>query len=488
MSEELADVLPNTAQANFDGSIAGLKQMEEQLRGDREEMQRVIDERIAGIEESINERMAPLQQQIRQLQKEVAPDTCSSSSVTGAFNNRAPGTCSSSSVTGALNNLAARLRIAQREKEQFDFIGADAALVGLAHALGTSSTRQGSRTQRRPQLTLVKRDAAQAFVTTHSGFELRDNYVHHGPSGRKWPAWRLDLTSNFVRSRKYKFQFANTAKTDALNVPRVSMAQLLLPPPDLERRLLAIGKAITVQYNLSRLLGKECYTLAIASKAASKCLDVSARSTIDFVRRLANRSRHEDLLDVCVPKTPVATIIIPAPVTPPCSLVPTRRQFDEDVVKGTTDFAQGAPAFTAADTNEQTIDCFMEDHKAEQLLGMSINEFVGDFVRFTNLISQPDLNGCLGETLDYCEKKRFSVRVLGRVSAISVKPANLAIRRDGKSLNPKFHQCPLCLCGDQHDIEGVCCYCRAPPAPRIAALRSKAPDCDYFKFPDHIHV
>jgi len=109
--------------------------------------------------------------------------------------------------------------------------------------------------------------------------------------------------------------------------------------------------------------------------------------------------------------------------------------------------------------------------------------FSGEFVRFTNLVSRPDLNGCLGEIIDYRkEQKRFSVRVLGQPWPIFVKPTSLAVRKDGMTSNPVFHQCPVCQRGEHEHIERYCSYCRASASERVSALRSRMPDCDYFTF------
>ena len=137
---------------------------------------RVVTEKL---EARLDDSFAPLQQQISQLKEEFAIAGRSRRCVPVL----SPVTCKSAATRG-LNNLVATLRIAHRSGEQHDYVGADAALVGLALAMSSSNARQGKRSHRRPPLTVCKREAAEAFVRHHDHFELCETYIHHTLSGR----------------------------------------------------------------------------------------------------------------------------------------------------------------------------------------------------------------------------------------------------------------------------------------------------------------
>jgi len=125
----------------------------------------------------------------------------------------------------------------------------------------------------------------------------------------------------------------------------------------------------------------------------------------------------------------------------------------------------------------------LDDMAESQDSKMLIEDFVGDFIRFTNLATRSEMNGRLGLIVDYHkDRDRFSVRMLGQERVILVKPINLAVRAGGSSLNPVYHQCPICKVGEAHDIQQDCCYCRATSSSRIAGLRKSLPHCDFLVF------
>jgi len=113
--------------------------------------------------------------------------------------------------------------------------------------------------------------------------------------------------------------------------------------------------------------------------------------------------------------------------------------------------------------------------------------YEGEVVRFSGLSAKSELNGRLGLVTGYhADKGRFSVVAFGYKQEILVRPCNLNVRIDGRSLDPTLLKCGICKSGDAHDIATSCRYCGATHHERVKALRQQRPRCDFLIFYDVI--